>query len=159
MRPLLLVLALAAMPGVAGDREFDQAVKAFEQQYGKRKLSIPFFGVATFLVKAARPAGARDLKLAVFEDIDSRRHPAPGELDEMMRPMGAGGWLPFVRVHNRRAGERVQIYSRRKGTKDWELMIATLERNEAVLMRVRLNPESVAKWMNSPGRMARDREW
>lgn len=152
-----IAVLVMAVPARAGDRDFDRVVHAFENQYGKRKLSIPFLGFANFLVKVARPAGARDFKLAVFEDIDSGRHPGPQELDEMMRPMSSGGWVPFVRVNSRRSGERVQIYSRRNGTKNWELLIATLERNEAVLMRVRLNPETLAKWVNDPSRMARHR--
>lgn len=155
-----LAAALAsAVPARPADRDFDHVVRAFETQYGKRKLSIPLLGFANLLVKVARPAGARDFKLAVFEDIDTRRHPGPEELDRLMRPLPAGGWAPFVRVHSRRSGERVQIYSRRKGTDDWELLIATLERSEAVVLRVRLNPETLSQWVHSPGRMARRRDW
>ena len=150
-----LAFVLLAAPLGARDREFDRVVRAFEHQYGKRKLSIPLLGFANLFVKVARPAGARDFKLAIFEDVDSRRHPAPEDLDAMMRPAAAGGWAPFVRVNSRRSGERVQIYSRRKGTSDWELLIATLERSEAVVLRVELNPESLSRWVNNPAAMAR----
>ena len=150
-----LALAIMAAPLGARDREFDRVVRAFEDQYGKRKLSIPLLGFANLFVKVARPAGARDFKLAIFEDIDSRRHPAPDDLDAIVRPAAAGGWAPFVRVNSRRNGERVQIYSRRKGTSDWELLIATLERKEAVVVRVELNPESLSRWVNNPSGMVR----
>ena len=155
---VILLAALAtnlALPARAGDRDFDHLVHQLEGQYGKRKLSIPFFGFANFVVRVARPAGARDLKVAIFEDIDGRRHPRVDELDAWTRTLAAGSWKPFVRVNERRSGERVQVYSRRRGTNDWELLVATLERSEAVLARVRVNPEELARWVNRPAQMAR----
>jgi hypothetical protein len=145
---VLCVLILACTIGQAGDRDFDRLVRNMESHYGTKRLTIPFFGVVNFFVKTIRPAGTRDLKLAVFEDVDDRLHPTQERLDEM-----AEGWNRFIRVQSRR--ERVHIYSRQSG-KDWELLLTTLERNEAVVMRVRVNPDGLAKWVNNPLVLARN---
>jgi hypothetical protein len=144
---LLCGFILACTLAPASDSDFDRLVRSMESEYGTKRLTIPFFGVVNFFVKTIRPAGARDVKLAIFEDIDGRLHPTEQRLNEM-----AQGWKPFVRVQSKR--ERVHIYSREAG-KDWELLLATLERNEAVVMRVRVNPDGLAKWVNNPLVMAR----
>lgn len=151
MRRLIALLALAAMPVLAGGNDFDSMVRSLEDHYGKKKVYIPFMGFANFIVKVARPAGTRDFKLAVFEDVDHYRHPAPEVLD---RNFVSRGWKPFVRVTSNRKHERVQIYAREVG-RDHELMITTFERNEAVMVRVRVNAEGLSKWVNNPRFMHR----
>jgi hypothetical protein len=151
MRRVISILALAALPLLAGGgNDFDSMVRTMEDHYGKKKVYIPFMGFANFIVKVAKPAGTRDFKLAVFEDVDRFRHPAADELD---RKFTRSGWKPFVRVNSNRKDERVHIYARESG-RDHELLITTFERHEAVMVRVRVNAESMAKWVNNP-RLAR----
>ena len=152
MRALACVLLSAAV-AFGGDRDFDHIVRAFESEYGQKRLYIPFFGVANFFVKTIRPAGARDIKLAVFEDVDYRRHPSEQRLDQIFTSMPSLGWSRFVRVQSNRNRERVHIYSRQVN-KDWELFVTTLERHEAVAVRIRVYPDGLAKWVNDPIRMA-----
>ena len=124
-----------------------------ESEYGTKRLYIPFMGFANFIVKMARPAGASDLKLAVFEHVDANRHPSPERLDATFSPQG---WKPFIRVHSNKSGERVQIYAR-QSHRDHELLITTFERDEAVVIRMRVNAEQLAKWVNNPVLMGRSR--
>jgi Ca-activated chloride channel family protein len=69
----------------------------------------------------------------------------------MGRALG-DGWQPFVRVYSRRSGERTYIYAKQSG-KDVQLMMATIEAREAVVMQVKLNPDTLAKWMEKPDQM------
>lgn len=154
MPAALCLCLLASAAAQAGDRDFDLIVRSMESHYGTSRLTIPFFGVVNFFVKTIRPAGARDIKLAVFENVDERRHPSDERLDQMFKSLPAQGWSRFIRVQSNRSGERVHIYSR-KVKDDWELLITTLERNEAVVVRVRLNPGGLAKWVHDPAIMAR----
>jgi hypothetical protein len=149
----ILALTLFALVANAGDRDFDQVVRRMESEYGQKRMYIPFLGVANFFVKTIRPAGARDFKLAIFDDIDPYLHPSDKRLDEMITSIPGQGWSQFVRVQSKRSGERVHIYSRRVN-KLWELLVTTLERNEAVIVRVRVDPEGLAKWVDDPVRMA-----
>jgi hypothetical protein len=151
MRRAVAIFVLAALPLAAGGNDFDSMVRTMENHYGKKKVYIPFMGFANFIVKVAKPAGARDFKLAVFEDIDPSRHPTFDELDRKFRP---NGWKPFVRVTSKHEGERVQIYARESG-RDHELLITTFERDEAVMVRVKVNAEGLARWVNNPRMNAR----
>ncbi|HYP08159.1 MAG TPA: hypothetical protein VER03_18140 [Bryobacteraceae bacterium] len=150
MKRFVLALTVLALPVFAGGgSDFDSMVRSMENHYGVKKTYIPFLGFANFVVKVARPAGARDFKLAIFEHVDQSRHPS---LEDMDRRFVSAGWKPFVRVLSNRKRERVQIYAREKG-RDHELMVTTFENDETVMVRVRINAEGMAKWVNNPRAM------
>ena len=144
------LLALLIFPSLA-DNDFDSLVRNMESNYGSKRLYIPFMGLANFIVKVARPVGTKDFKLAVFEHVDGMRHPSTDQLDATFLPQG---WKPFVRVVSRKSGERIQIYAR-ESHRDHELLITTFERDEAVMVRLRVNAERLAKWVNNPALMCR----
>lgn len=150
MKPVALLLL--ALPLLAGN-DFDTLVRVMESNYGTRRLQIPFMGFANFLVKVARPAGTKDFKLAVFEHVDASRHPSAEQLDAAFQPQG---WKPFVKVMSNRKGERVHLYARQSQS-DHELLITTLERSEAVMVRVRVNADHLARWVNNPVGMCRSK--
>ena len=150
MRLLISILAVS-LPLIGFDRDFDSLVHNMESEYGAKRKYIPFIGFANFLVKVVRPAGASDFKLAVFDHVDPNLHPSPERLDETVLPQG---WRPFIRVQSHRKGERVQIYAR-PSHRDHELLITTLDRDDAVVIRMRVNPEQFAKWVNNPVVMGR----
>ena len=145
MKRLMIAAALLAAPALA-ESDFDSLVHNMENHYGTKKTYIPFMGVANFFVKVARPAGTKDFKLAVFEHVDRDRHPSAELLDDRFL---SRGWKPFVRVVSKKNRERVQIYARESG-RDHELLITTFEDREAVMVRVRVNAENLAKWVNNP---------
>jgi hypothetical protein len=151
----LLVFTLAGTL-YAGDREFETIVRHIELRYDAHRQHIPLFGLANFFVKVVRPAGASDLKLAIFEDL---RRPILGDEEDftgMVREALGSDWQPFVRVHNRRAGEWTCIYSSGWG-RNWKLLIATLERKEATVIRIKLNQDAMMKWVMYPSDHCRKR--
>ena len=146
----LLICGLAA----AGDREFDTIVRSVETRCETSHTRIPFFGLANFVVKVVRPAGASDLKLAVFEDL---RRPIFAEQEDFTGLLqGALGsdWRPMVRVHSRRNNEWTCIYASGFG-KQWKLLVATAERREATIVRIKLNPDGLLRWISQPCERAR----
>ena len=147
------LLAAACAPVRAADRDFDNLVRNLEAHYGKQHLHIPLFGVARFIVKIARPAGASDLKMAIFEDVDRDRHPEAGQVEALLRDSGQA-WSPFIRVHSNKDGETTLIYTAHSGGK-MKMLVATLERNETVLIQLRVNKKAMERWLASPARMGK----
>ena len=148
MKRILIAAVLLAAPALA-ENDFDSLVRSMENHYGTKKTHMPFLGVANFFVKVARPAGTKDFKLAIFEDVSRDRHPSAEELDSRFL---SRGWKPFVRVVSNKKRERVQIYARQSG-RDHELLVTTFEAHEAVMVRVKVNAENLAKWVNNPRAM------
>jgi len=151
MRARLLALLLAtASATYAGENEFDRIVKAIESHYGASPTHSPFMGMASFLVKVARPAGTSGFKLAVFENLGSS--PSYGqhaELDRFMRSLSGNGLHPLVRTHSRASDESTYIFTGETG-RSTRMLIATFQRNQATVIEVRANMDTLLKTIESP---------
>jgi hypothetical protein len=157
MTRLVVIIACLAWsePGVSGDREFDGLVRRIEARYETDQVRIPLFGLVNFFVKVVRPAGTTDLKLAVFEDM--RRPLVDGEEFTHLVAEGLGpAWHPFVRVESHRKNEWTSIYADAGGNR-LRLLIASMERQEATLIRVHLNTDATLRWVSDPVRTGRSR--
>ncbi len=150
---LLAVVLGVSAPSRAGDREFDAIVRRVETYYATPPTRIPLFGLANLIVKVAHPAGATDLKLAIFEDMRRPAFTGGEEFTTLVSEALGPDWRPFVRVHSRRDREWTCIYSNASGNR-LGLLIATLEQREATLVRVRLNTKALLDWVHDPVRQA-----
>ena len=94
MKPfaILSVAVLLSGPALAGDVEFDTIVRRVEAHCDTGHTRIPFFGLANFVVKVVHPAGASDLKLAVFEDLRRPLFTQQEDFTDLMQgALGPGG--------------------------------------------------------------------
>ncbi|MDX1983212.1 MAG: hypothetical protein SFV51_23275 [Bryobacteraceae bacterium] len=133
MLPMVVLVLFSAHQLPARDVDFDDAVEEMESRLGKSRLRIPLLGLAAGIAGfAGRPLGAKDFKMAIFEDV------RPGE-QVMLSPFDAlpPVWRPIVRVRERH--ETVHIYGKDEG--DWvRLWMAVVERHEVVMMQFKLRP-------------------
>jgi hypothetical protein len=141
----LAVFLAAAVAAVAGDAEFDHVVKAIESHYGTKRMHVPFLGLASFAVKVAHPAGASEFKLAIFENLDAD----PFELNHFMNDLASPTLHPLVRVRSRQDQQASYIYAGEIG-KSTRMLIATFQRNEATLIEVKVDMDTLLKWINNP---------
>jgi hypothetical protein len=155
------LLILTAGAAFGGDTEFDRIVKAIESRYGTKPVHIPFMGVANFVVKVARPEGASGFKLAVFEglrDLNSAGDPGEWrERDRFMDTLPGPNLHPLVRVHSRHDGEATYIFMGppSKSHKSTRVLIATFERNEATVIEVQANIDTLLKSLEEPAHAGR----
>jgi len=149
MRLRLLGAFLAVCTAaIAGDAEFDRVVKAIESHFGTKQTHIPFLGAADLFLKVRRPAGAGEFKLALFENLDSSRASGdPAELDRVMS--GVPGLHPLVRTHSHHNGEATYIYANESG-KSARMLIATFERNQATVVQVKVDVNTLLKTVADP---------
>lgn len=151
MRPLLLTAILLGLglPVQAGDRDFDAVVKSIESSFHTQRTSIPLFGVAKFFVKMSRPGGAKQLDLAIFEDLRVERSQLQDFNDRIRGAIGEG-WSPMLRTSSR--DEWVTVYAKPDGKKDLHLLIATVEPDEATVIRLKIDAATLARMIaDSPG--------
>lgn len=147
----LVLILPAASP--AKDRQFSAIVHRIQTHYQKRPMR--FMGLFCFVANRVRPAGIKNIKLAIFEDLDASRHPAGADLDSFMRGVAGPEFQPFVRVRSRRDGEQTFVYGRELG-QDFELLVVSLEHNEACVVKLRVNPEEMSKWIDDPPGMSKN---
>lgn len=145
-------LLLAPAAGRAGDREFHAIVERIQAHYQKRPMR--FMGLVSFVANRARPEGVRGIKLAVFEDLDSARHPADPDFEAFMQEIVGPEFHPFVRVLSRRDGEQTFVYAKGSG-RDLELLVVTLDQDEACVVKMKVDPEGIRQWVDNPPAMSR----
>jgi len=159
-----VTMMIASGAALGGDAEFDRIVKVIESHYGTKPLHIPFVGVANFFVKVAHPEGAAGLRLAVFEGLkDLKPEGDPGawrERDRLMDSLADSNLHPMVRVHSRHGGEATYIFMgpASKSSKSTRLLIATFERDEATVIEVKANMDTLLKSLQDPEHAGRTLE-
>ena len=145
---ILIGILAVSVAALAGDQEFDRIVQAIETHYGTKRTHIPFMGLANFAVKVARPAGTSGFKLAVFEDLSYSAEDQE-KLDRFMYGLSGGDLHPLVRTHSRRDRESTYIFMGEAG-RSTKVLIAAFERNEATVIEVKVDMETLLKWIDSP---------
>lgn len=141
-RMVALTVLLAAFSCVLPASEFDWMVREFARESGARQMHIPFFGLARFIVAVGHPAGTSELRLAIFE------HPVIRSEDFSRLADSTVGvsWQPIVRVRSKN-GESSNIYVRPEG-KHLQLLIATLDKDEAVFVQLRILPDKLIQFVD-----------
>jgi hypothetical protein len=114
---------------------------------------IPGFGLVRFAVWIVHPKGVQDVQLATFEgrargDIDR------DELELLLRQHADAGYQPLVQQHSRRTGELTLIWARPHGDMVEVLLLAHDPRDETVVLRAVVDPETIAREIGDPHRAA-----
>ena len=163
---VLLVVVCACAPSFAGDpdssssfhgHEFNGVVHAIEDHYGVRHMRIPFLSFAMSF--AARPAGVSGIRLAVFEDF----HPSPAsmhagaseDLQHVVEHSLGPDWHLFVRTRTQDDSDDTLIYVN-LGEARLEMMIVTIEPDEATVVEMNLSDRALKKWLDEPKESAED---
>jgi hypothetical protein len=142
------LLALLSVPALAGDGSFDAIVRGVESDYGVHRAKIPMFGLARFAIKTARPEGVKDFDMAILE-TKGEAPPDGSRFAGIVEREGGGHWSQVIRVHSRRDREWTYSYAREQG-RDLQMLIATFEPGETVILHARVNLEVLARACDNP---------
>ena len=145
---LFLFAAFSATPAEAKGREYEQIVKHLKIKYKAKKVKIPFMWLARFAVSVVRPAGVKSFSVTVFEKLQFSRDALDREMQDAMRNSLGNEWDPILRVRSRDR-EQVYMYMREAG-ENMKIMLVTIDKDEAVVVRATFSPERLADFMNNP---------
>ena len=150
---LILLALVSAVPAIAtaGDRQFDAIVERLRSHYHKGPVRM--LGFASFVGRRFYAGEAKNMRIAVFEDLDPALNPPAGDFDAFMQEIAGAEFRPLVRVVSRRDGEQTFIYVR-PAQKDYEMLIVSLEGDEASVVKMRISPDAMSRWVEKPDEMA-----
>jgi hypothetical protein len=147
------VLGLGMCPQAkAADHEFQDIVKAISEQFNTKPMHIPSLGLARAVIAVAHPMGAKQLNLAIFQDLDERKGSGRDLLESVRMAVGRG-WQPFVQIRGNR-DQNMLVYMVGKGN-DVRMLITTVQGDQATVVEVKVNPESMQRWITSPNDAAK----
>ena len=149
-RAALLCLLLPFLPALAaaGDQQFDTLVDRMSDYCQKRPMWG--MGLISFIANRFTPHGVAHLQMAVFDDIPSTRGKSVEELTTSLESVVGPDYQSFVRDRNNRSGEVSLIYVREAGKNRFEMLIVSIDPTDAVLMKMRLDPDAMRDWMDEP---------
>lgn len=150
----VLVSALVATPFVASaaaPHDFDTVVSAVEHRYSSHAERVPMMGFVSFCAWAMTRGGVRGMKVAEFDHLPAA--PDSGELETLIRESLGPQWEPFV-TNRESKGDVSVIYVQPNGS-SMRMMIADFDHGELDLVRLEVNGERLAHWMNDPEGSAR----
>jgi len=110
-------------------------------------------GFASLVASRFHADDAKNMRIAVFEDLDRALNPPAGDFDAFMQQIAGSEFRPLVRVVSRRDGEQTFIYVRPAGD-DYEMLIVSLEGDEASVVEIRISPDTMSRWVEKPDEMA-----
>lgn len=149
---LLLSQGAPRAATAAANREFDAVVRLVESHYHVRRRRLPFMA-GTLMRVAARRAGVRNLRLAIFAEQDFTPRSGDQEFAAAVGAAFGGEWQPLVRI-NSQSGERTLVYLREAG-EHVRLLVVNIERREATVAQAELSPQTLAGWLQNPERIGR----
>jgi hypothetical protein len=105
-------------------------------------------GLARFAVKVIHPAGIKNVKFAIFEEL--AHAPAGGDntLNALMRNALPNTWQPLMRMRSRN-GEQMYVYATEEDN-SIKLMVVNIEGTDAFVARVQLNPDKLREFLADP---------
>ena len=130
----------------AADKEFKEVVRAVSAELNAKPMHIPFMGLVNAVTFVARPAGAKHMDLAVFENVNNDDHDGR-EIARRIRKAVGEDKRPFVQTFNH--DEVSMVYLQPDG-KNVKLLVATVGRDDATVIDLKLNPDALARWLKSP---------
>ena len=143
-----LVFTFAAPEANAKGKEYKAVVKHLKTKYQAKKVKIPFMWLARFAVGVVRPAGVKSFSVTLFEDLKFSRETLTDEMKGAMRNSLSADWSPIFHVRSRE-GQQVYMYMREAG-KSVRIMLVTIDKQQAAVIRATFNPEKLAEFINDP---------
>lgn len=141
---MALALFFAFWPPSAFADDFGDIVHHIEVRYHAHRNYRFLMAFAGFTAKMWPGTGVKDVKIAFFENQNLFPSDPDKELNELLQQTGKSGWQQMIR--SRRRGELSYIYAQPSG-KDLKLLVVNLERSEAEVIEVKIDPDKLEKFI------------
>jgi hypothetical protein len=145
---LLLFNFVMPLQAKAKGNEYKQIVRHLTTKYQAKKVKIPFMWAARFAVRVIRPAGVKSFSVTIFENLKFSRETLDEEMQSALKDTLSGDWSSILRARSGE-GEQVYMYMREAGN-SVKIMLVTINKNQAAVIRARFNPEKLAEFINDP---------
>jgi len=153
---LIVLLCLAPSLAQSAPEDFNDVTRSVESYIGAKRMRL--FGLG-FIVNAyaffARPAGATDVKIAIFSNRDQSSFFNGSDLRDAVNLALDSSWHEMVRIRSFDDRKQTLVYVRHD-QKKMHLLIVVGESNQSVLVQLKLSPQGFIKWLNEQDGFRRD---
>ena len=129
-------------------RESQAIVQHLKSKYKAKKVNLFFMWAARAVVSIAKPAGVKSFSLTVFNDLKFSYETVDNEMSAAMRNSYGPEWSEVFHVRSR-TGQQAYLYLREAG-KNVKVVLVTVEKENAAVIRATFSPEKLADFINDP---------
>jgi len=131
-------------------KSFDAMVTALSARYAVQPKKIPLMWMVSLCARGATHGGVRGMRVVQFEHFGTVAD--RDEFDAIVQSRLGGDWTPTVRERESN-GEESLVYTREAGRLT-EFVVIDLDHDELDLVRMEMNPQQLAQWVNQQERVA-----
>ena len=140
-----IAIALSPLSAVASDHDFNAAVASIETNYHLHRQHIPMIGLASFCTHVATGGAIKGIKIAQFDDGSVL--PSDSDLPALLQQTLGASWSLIVDTRGK--GEQDAIYAHPHAQR-MTLLVASYDHGDLSVVRLDLNAEQLARWVNDP---------
>jgi hypothetical protein len=146
---VVVALLLCSCGAFSLDRDVKKVATALEQQCGLKFHKLPW--IARAAMKPALLGSGVKLDIMEFEGATPERADL-NQIEGAMKDALGEDWSWFIRSTSNKTKERAVIFVRGAEAK-FDMMIVSIEPGEAAIVKLRLKPDEMKKWMDEPDEM------
>lgn len=143
---IILILSFVAVGVSAKPDPYKLMVNHLKKRYNAKQMRLPFvIGLASFGARIYTRGAVKGLKVAIFKEQNFTETIKDPGFESIFRTFDAS-WTPMIRSYSRKQLQRTYLYAKEVG-KDFQIMVAALQPDNAVVLTVKLNPAALARFI------------
>ncbi|MBL8204039.1 MAG: VWA domain-containing protein [Blastocatellia bacterium] len=125
---------------------YKMMVNHLKKRYNAKQMRLPFvIGLASFGARIYTKGAVKGLKVAIFKEQNFTETIQDSGFESVFKSFDTS-WTPMIRFYSRKQLQRTYLYAKEVG-KDYQVMITSLQPDNAVVLTVKLNPIQLAKFV------------
>ena len=143
---VILIATFLTATVVAKPDPYKMMVNHLKKKYNAKQMRLPFvIGLASFGARIYTKGAVKGLKVAIFKEQNFSVPIQDPGFETVFKSFDAS-WSPMIRFYSRKQMQRTYLYAKEVG-KDYQVMITTMQPDNAVVLSVKVNPEQLAKFI------------
>lgn len=143
---IILIVSFVAVGVSAKPDPYKQMVNYLKKRYNAKQMRLPFvIGIASIAARIYTRGAVKGLKVAIFKEQNFTETIKDPGFESVFRTFDAS-WTPMIRFYSRKELQRTYLYAKEVG-KDFQIMVAAIQADNAVVLTVKLNPVQLAKFI------------
>ncbi len=145
---LSVLLCIGSANVSAKPSEYEAIVRHLKTQYKAKKVNLFVMWAARAFVSMAKPAGVKSFSITLFKDLKFSLETVDSEMQAAMRNCYGPEWSAIFHVRSR-TGQQAYLYMR-EVDKDVRLVLVTVDKEYAAVIRATINPDKLVDFINDP---------
>ena len=143
---IVVILSFLTATVAAKPDPYKTMINHLKKRYNAKQMRLPpIMGLVSFGARLYTKGAVKGLKVAIFKEQNFTETIQDSGFETVFQSFDTS-WTPMIRFYSRKQMQRTYLYAKEAG-KDFQIMITTLQPDNAVVLTVKVNPAQLAKFI------------